>query len=465
MRFRLKIALAMLCLMSLLFALGGTALIRLSFTEAAEREKEHASETALFLTRTLKAVSDLEGWEGTQDAGSALESLVSGQDAESVLLTDGTETLCRKDGAGFEFADWRGDAAEDAMRVGLFRDTRGRLCVQATACLKVEEERLWLSLGRDVSVLDEARERQIEGYRKVYLLLAALCAALSWVLAALLTRPLGRLSKSAREIASGRLSSRSRVNTGDEIGTLSKDFDRMAERVEAGMDEIREAMERQNRFMGSFTHELKTPMTSIIGYADLLRGGTLDPEDAREAADTIFREGKRLERLSMTLLDLFVAEKTEFRMRAASPGEILESTAEQLGPQCEEQGIDVHVESARGFCMLEPDLVRTLLINLMDNARKAMPDGGRLDLSCRLLEDGCEYVVRDTGRGIPPEALSHLTEAFYRVDKNRSRAQGGAGLGLALAARIVEIHHGDIRFESEVGKGTAVTVTLKGGSL
>jgi signal transduction histidine kinase len=116
-----------------------------------------------------------------------------------------------------------------------------------------------------------------------------------------------------------------------------------------------------------------------------------------------------------------------------------------------------------GQCLLDPDLFPSLLLNLLTNARRSMEGVGRISVSCALTEDGCTLTVSDTGRGIPPEALSHLTEAFYRVDKSRSRAQGGAGLGLTLCQAIVQLHGGSLTFVSTPDKGTTVTATLKGG--
>lgn len=115
------------------------------------------------------------------------------------------------------------------------------------------------------------------------------------------------------------------------------------------------------------------------------------------------------------------------------------------------------------MCLLEPDLFRSLLLNLVDNSRKALEKGGRITLTCTMTETGCRLTVEDNGRGMPPEVLAHLTEAFYRVDKSRARAQGGAGLGLALCERIAVLHSGAIHFASTPGQGTTVTVSLEGG--
>ena len=113
--------------------------------------------------------------------------------------------------------------------------------------------------------------------------------------------------------------------------------------------------------------------------------------------------------------------------------------------------------------MLDPDLFRSLVLNLVDNAGKALGSRGHIRVTVRMTGEGCRFCVEDDGPGIPGEAREHLTEAFYRVDKSRSRKQGGAGLGLTLCEKIVKLHGGELSFESEEGRGTKVTAELKGG--
>ena len=116
--------------------------------------------------------------------------------------------------------------------------------------------------------------------------------------------------------------------------------------------------------------------------------------------------------------------------------------------------------------MLEPDLVKSLLMNLIDNAIKSMDEqGGIISINIEMLTGGCRCIIRDTGRGIPPEEIKRITEAFYRVDKSRSRRQGGVGLGLALCQEIVRLHNGTMKFASEPGNGTMVTIELLGGAV
>lgn len=131
--------------------------------------------------------------------------------------------------------------------------------------------------------------------------------------------------------------------------------------------------------------------------------------------------------------------------------------------------LDIMLPEVDGFELMENmslkmlDLFQTLLINLLDNAKKAMEQGGKIIVVVKMTPQGCVLSVIDGGKGIPQEALVHLTEAFYRVDKARARSKGSAGLGLALCEKIVELHHGHMEFSSEEGVGTVVTVYLNGG--
>jgi signal transduction histidine kinase len=237
----------------------------------------------------------------------------------------------------------------------------------------------------------------------------------------------------------------------------------MAAHLERSFQDLETAMERQELFMGSFAHELKTPMTSIIGYADLLRGQSLTPTEQQESANYIFTEGKRLESLSLKLLDLLVVRRQDFPLSQVWVPALLEETVALMRPSLGEAQLQLRYHFAKGSCYMEPDLVKSLVLNLLDNARKAMEPGGAIRFTSTMTPEGCILVVQDQGRGMEPQELEKITGAFYRVDKARSRAQGGAGLGLSLCQEIVDLHKGTMVFSSQPGQGTTVTVTLKGG--
>ncbi|MBO4406470.1 MAG: HAMP domain-containing histidine kinase [Clostridia bacterium] len=278
------------------------------------------------------------------------------------------------------------------------------------------------------------------------------------------TAPLRKLSRAAHSLSGGQYSRRVAVKSGDELGKLSRDFNAMAESLEKTIRELEEAAAREKDFTASFAHELKTPLTSVIGYADMLRGKKLSPEGQKEAAEYIFSEGKRLESMSRALLSLFSLEKEEPVLRDLRFRDIADGIARSASRSFDETGVRLVLDVQGAVVRAEPDLLKVLILNLLDNARKASAKGDRVILRGERTEKGYRVSVTDQGCGIPREALKKITEPFYMVDKSRAREQGGAGLGLALCRKIAELHGTGLYYESEVGKGTCVSFILEEGT-
>ena len=454
MRFRQKMLLAMVWLLTLTYGVGGVLLIRQSFRSSLEQEKTNA---AAAYEMTLQAVQLVNQMDIQQDFSSiriALSRMEGAAGQTALRLSRDGEELFR---TGEVFQPLL--AREDFLLVRFSDD--GRHYLQISGPVSASADPLCLDIVYEITPIYTARARQIETYRRILLLLLAGGGLVSWLTAWLLTLPLGRLSATAGRLAAGNLNARVRARGNSEISRLGNDFDRMADRLEENIGELKLSVERQERFMGSFAHEMKTPMTSIIGYADLLRSQSLDPAEAQEAAAYIFSEGKRLESLSFKLLDLLLLRHQELKRVPTEMAGMITGLAEHLRPIFREAGITLECSAQVGICRVEPDLFRSVLTNLLDNARKAVERGGVISVTGEPAEGEYRIRVRDNGRGMPPEALGRLTEAFYRVDKSRSRAQGGVGLGLTLCREILDLHEGSLRFESREGGGTCVTVTLK----
>lgn len=282
------------------------------------------------------------------------------------------------------------------------------------------------------------------------------------LVATVLTSPIRKLSRSTRAIAGGQYARRANVRTRDELGQLAEDFNHMADSLEAKIQELAEAAQRQRDFTASFAHELKTPLTSVIGYADTLRSRELSRQQQVEAADYIFSEGKRLEAMSLSLLDLFALERQVPQMGPVQAQALARAVAESSRYLLEERQVQLVVSVEPGQFQGEPNLLKTLLYNLVDNARKASQPGGSVELLGAASRTGYAFCVADHGQGIPSEALNRIMEPFYMVDKSRAKAQGGAGLGLALCQQIAQAHGARLHFESQVGQGTRVTIVLGG---
>lgn len=232
--------------------------------------------------------------------------------------------------------------------------------------------------------------------------------------------------------------------------------------LEHSMSNLEDVANRREEFIASFAHELKTPLTAIIGYADMLRSKDMSPKSRFTAAGYIFSEGKRLEALSLKLMDIIVAGKAGFDTRKFEVGYFIRSIAAVTVPSLSNDGLTLDMRWEPGEIEVEPDLFKTLMINLVDNARKASHKNDTIELFGKAEGDGYALYVRDHGRGMKKEELGKITEPFYMIDKSRSRAQNGAGLGLALCQRIAELHGTRLEYDSELGKGTTVRIFLKG---
>ncbi len=467
MKFRVKMTLWMLALLSLLFGAGGSLLISGFFSDSLEREKDAAFASYRMAWSALQIVNGLDPYLDAGAIARTMEQLCQQNSAAWSALRLTTETdVLYESGASSSLLLGDGLMPEpDECLLRLAAPETGEHWLVLSGAVETNGETLYLHIARSVSALYDMRWSQQRTYLRVFGVMAVLCAVASYTMSRLLTAPLTGLSRASRAIASGRFSSRAPVRGEDEIAAVSQDFNRMAERMEQNISELHQAMERQERFVGSFAHEMKTPMTSLIGYADLLRSGKLTPAEQAEAADYLYSEGRRLSNLSRKLLELLVVKEQDLPLTEVSPAELVEELTDRLRPLLAARRIAVFCQCQPGTCLLEPDLTWSLLLNLADNAQKAISKGGEISFRQEMLPDGCRVQVLDTGRGIPEKSLAHLTEAFYRVDKARSRAQGGFGLGLALCQEIAALHGGSIRFGNRIDAphGACVTVELRGG--
>lgn len=197
---------------------------------------------------------------------------------------------------------------------------KGEMNLYAVTALDLNEERMYLIVERDLTEIYRVQNQFLLYYRWTFAAMIIVAILSGYWIARTITRPLSKLTKVTQEMSLGNYKYRTKIESDDEIGELSAGFDEMSRHVEQSVNELKEAAVRQELFMGAFAHELKTPMTSIIGYADMIRGQTLTYEEQIEAAEYIFSEGKRLERLSFSLLDIFVLNKSELKTSSVGLG-------------------------------------------------------------------------------------------------------------------------------------------------
>ena len=307
-----------------------------------------------------------------------------------------------------------------------------------------------------VASMDEAQNnvRRLTGYvLAITFGVAGLTTGILFIILRHILQPLQELNETTKRLAEGNYDQRVVVRRKDEIGQLEESFNKMAEAVEMSTRSL-EASERQKTlFMGNLTHELKTPMTAISGYAQTLLSTKLSRENQEAALLYIYEECGRLERLSKKMMKLLELDQEESLVFTDTPVNCLFEAAEkscevilkdkQMTLECMEHG--------EHFSM-DLDLMTDVLINLIDNGVKASDCGGKIVL--RAYDNIIE--VQDFGQGIPAEEQEKIMEPFYMVDKSRSRKSGGAGLGLALTALIAKRHNISIQIDSKEGNGTRI---------
>lgn len=350
---------------------------------------------------------------------------------------------------------------EEAISGSRMLRQEGRLMLISGLRLRVLELPVTLYLTQDVTGVEE----QIRGLTRTAqaALLGSLlvCALLLPPLIRRSLAPLEQLSAVADRIAGGGYALRSGIVTQDEVGALSRSFDRMADTVEEKIRSLEETNRGQQLMIGALTHEIKTPMTAIIGFSDSLLTMPLDEERRSEALRQIHEAALRTERLSQKMMQLIALAHEDGPDRRPMQVETLLETAAASAQACARQaGVRVEVKGAAGTLSGDADLLHSALVNLLDNAVKASAPGQTVLLGAAREGGFLALTVTDQGRGIPREEIPRLAQPFYRVDKARSRRLGGAGLGLALCRMIADAHGGRLRIHSQLGRGTTVSLLL-----
>ncbi len=462
MSFRLRLTISISLLLALTFGAGGALLISTAFYASLQDERTaamHSYETVRSTLYLLNSVGEKTDYDHMTDTLSQMET--QGIARWQALDLKSDEHFVYQSGESALFSADLPIPDSGQCSYAVVSDEYGS-SLQVLSVIFAQQEQLLLRARFDLSSAYNARKTQHRLFFMVYIAVVLIGVLIAAAISFALTSRLKKLTSAVNLISSGNLSQRSNIRTRDEFGQLSRDFDAMADRLQQNIHQLEADVQRQESFMGAFAHELKTPMTSIIGYADLLRQGALDENDKSSAANYIFSEGQRLEKLSFKLLDLLLMEKDAPCMREVGLSSLLADVQQALAPVLKSKGIRLVCRSDQGKTTLEPDLVKSLLYNLIDNASKAIEGKeGLIAVKGTLTAEGCRLQVADSGRGMPQAELSRITEAFYRIDKSRSRQQGGAGLGLALCKKIVDLHHGSLKFNSTPGQGTCVTVELR----
>lgn len=316
---------------------------------------------------------------------------------------------------------------------------------------------------RDVTeVFQSGRRLLYQGIAVAAVLSVLLATALMLTIRRILI-PFYQLRDAANVIADGDYQRRVDRPGTDEIGQVSQSFNRMADRVEEHIQSLAEMNEKQRELLGSLAHELKTPMTGIQGYAELLQRVELPMGKQSDCLHYIEEECKRLSRLSAKMLQLTeLSDETVIEKTWQAVEGLFAQTRQITRFRLQEKNIRLEIHLEEGLQIeCDQDLLLSFLTNLIDNACKASPE----DSVIRLTGTGEGLFVQDEGCGIPEEEIRRVTEPFYMIDKSRSRKQGGAGLGLSLCSQIARLHDSTLEIQSAPGEGSRIGMRISATGL
>ncbi len=451
---------------SVIFLLGGYTLISYYYETSMQREVEAATEQYQYNKFVVQSTLITRGEEWFENVASGeydMSNLASEMNGLVAVYSMDRMKLFSEFPASVDISELLTDVETGKISYR-FGEVNGRIYVLICGAVMQKDAGIYLVTGVDVERVSEQQEQIVKKFGVVYAVAIGVGVLLVIFLSVLVTRPIKRLTEATKAIADGNYQDRIKVTSEDEVGQLARNFNQMTESIEEKVQELSDSARQKEDFVANFAHELKTPLTSVIGYANRIYQKELSREEQKQAAWYIWNEGMRLEALSLKLMDLTVLNHKEFLLQEIQADKLLEELIKSEEYLLTEKKVKLTCVAEPAYINVEYDLFQSLFFNLIDNSIKA--GANYLQLK-GYVDSSKKYIIQleDNGRGIPQDEIKRITEAFYMVDKSRSRKQHGAGIGLNLAEKIAQIHGSSLQFESDGKTGTRVSISLdcKGG--
>ena len=428
---RKRIALCMVMLVLTLLGPGMALVVSRSFALTMERERARAlGEAAIARALTLETA---EGNVGRSTA-STLQTRYGSNELTIYLLQNG-ETIT---GEALPTVQKLPELLNTETRATLLDGVSERLLIAHAL-----DGEITLLTALDVSPVYALRRELLRGAAALGLIGLALAGALAIWISGVLTRPLSQLADAAAKLADGDYAAPLPAAKNDEMNALIRAFSRMSAAIDERETALRTQAEERQALIDALAHEMRTPLTAILGGARLLQQSRLSGSQQSELLDTMAREASRLSTMDARLLLL---TRLDHEAPAFAPFDSQAMAREALSVYD-----GVRLEGDDAVFVGERELTILLLRNLVVNAQRA---GGKEAVRVTLHPDG--FDVTDYGCGMTKEQIARAFEPFYKADKARTRSAGGAGLGLPLCRKIARLHHGKLHMESEIGRGTRV---------
>ena len=440
MKLRHKLLLMMLAVFLLLLSIGTGTIIQQSFSSAVNTEKDRAlTEAAIIASAIYQRAKDLD-IQPLRDEMAKQEAFYKAQDVTLSMLKDG-RTL------------W-GDTIslpeilpEQGARRYLLQDKKLMIAQRLN-------DSLTLLYERDLSGLYVNRDQLLSLALALCLAGSALILISVFIITRVIMQPIDKLQKAAAKIASGDYSVSLPTRGQDETAELARQFEKMVQAVKMREEELREQAERKQLFIDSLAHEMRTPLTAVMGYARYLQSVDAEEEEQQKALGYIAGEAKRLKNLDETLMSLTRMTHDGADLNPVDIPRLLEEAAGRARPLYEDKGVSLTVQAEDGVWQGDESLLLLIAGNLLQNALTASIPGGTVMLS----GEPDRLSVTDAGIGMTQEQLQRACDPFYKADKARTRKAGGAGLGLTLVKQASLLLGAHFQLSSRPGEGTTASL-------
>jgi signal transduction histidine kinase len=467
MKFWQKIFLGTMIVFIIAFDAGAFFLTSQSYDFMRERETESAiREQSVILSSVANRIANAEkiypdAPKSKERLRAVIEPLAEyylEQGVRLALFNGGAEIYADMQGVDEEMLDLK-DAESKKVADRTVGDVRYLLISSGLP----DYPDLVFVYARDISGLDTFRSNVSRAFWLMSAVVLVLLGVSVYLLLRRMTRPIRELDRTAAGIAGGAYEKRAFVDSGDELGRLGESFNRMADSVEENIAALTKTAEDKQEFIDDLTHEIKTPMTSILGYAEYLRNAKSSEEERIAAAENLCRAARRLEALSAKLSELTLLRGETIALATVNIPALFEALSDLMRPDLDARGLKLVTRADAVAVAGDETLLLSALANLTENAARASKAGDEITVSSYdegFSEEDSSVVIEvtDHGRGVKQEELERITAPFYRVDKSRSRAFGGMGLGLSIVERIVRLHCAKLEIASREGKGTTARI-------
>ena len=347
--------------------------------------------------------------------------------------------------------------AKKGQKYFIIRTINNKKYAFVSSIVNLENRNFKLIISKNIQQVYEERLNNYKFFIIIDFIILTILSIGMYIISKKLTKPLGTLSDISKDIAKGEYNIRAvESKKNDEIGVLEHNFNLMIDVIEHNIDELKYLNESKQRFIDSLNHEIKTPITSIIGYSELLLKGNVSEEIKIKAYKYINSEAKRLETLNSTLLKLTLIRERKKSFGKVNLRETLNSVENILRYKLEKKDIHLNIKIEDVYILADKELLEVLLTNFIDNSIKASNVSSTINISGNYKNNKYILKIIDYGIGIPKEDLDKILEPFYMVDKARTRKNNGIGLGLSICNEICCMHNILLNIESELDIGTTV---------